>query len=219
MIKIFVTRNFDRLIRFVLSEYEIEDCIWRVIVLDDEEFKLFFDEGFHFNSYKNEFFEVHDSVEYDEGCLPKIHDFIYAQCMPCFNNIVNIKEIKDGLDPERLDVFNFETNFIQKVFRSYSDVDHLILINDERFSMLLNVERPVIIAHEAFHIVEYELCDQTHKYEEVQENATKLSKLYIASLTDDLRKSEFKKICSHMNGRAKYGKLRIISKFKVKSRF
>ena len=39
--------------------------------------------------------------------------------------------------------------------------------------------------------------DQTHKYEEVQDNATKLEEEYIESLTHDQRKKEFKNICSH----------------------
>ena len=38
------------------------------------------------------------------------------------------------------------------LFNSY-DVEHLILINDETFSSVLNVKRPNILAHEAYHIV------------------------------------------------------------------
>ncbi len=79
--------------------------------------------------------------------------------------------------------------------------------------MLLNVQRPEILTHEAFHIVEDELFEQNHKFEEVHENAIKLVKHYIASLTDEERKKEFKKICSHRKGRGKYGRLRLITKF------
>jgi hypothetical protein len=64
------------------------------------------------------------------------------------------------MDENCVKKFNFETRFIQRLFNSY-DVDHLILLNEEEFSMLLNVQRPVILTHEAFHIVEYELLGQT----------------------------------------------------------
>ena len=46
MIEIFVTRNFDNLIRFVLDENKLGEYglnpSWRVVVLDDNECKLFF---------------------------------------------------------------------------------------------------------------------------------------------------------------------------------
>jgi len=100
--------------------------------------------------------------------------------------------ITEKLDQKRLKSFNSETKFIQRLYTSY-DVDHLISINDESFSMLLNIQRPVILTHEAFHIVEDEFFEQNHKYEEVHENAIKLAEQYIASLTDDERKDELKK--------------------------
>ena len=124
----------------------------------------------------------------------------------------NIEFLNEELDPNRVKKFNYETRFIQRLFNSY-DVDHLILLNEEEFSMLLNVQRPIILTHEAFHIVEYELMDQTHKFEEVQDNAKKLEEEYIESLTDDQRKKEFKNICSHRKGRGLYGRLRFITKF------
>lgn len=214
MIKFFVSRNFDKLIRFVLDEYGLNSS-WRVIVLDDDECKLFFYERINFITYKDEFFDKADVVdEWDDGD-PKTHDSFYACCIPCFDNYEDIIKIKEGLDQKRLETFNSETNFIQKLFYSYRDVDHLILINDESFSGLLNVQWPEIIGHEAFHIVEYELYDQTHKGEEVYEYGKKLADQYIASLTVEQRKSEFKKICSHEKGRGKYGKLRIITKFNI----
>ena len=49
---------------------------------------------------------------------------------------------------------------------------------------------------------------------EVHENAIKLAKQYITSLTEEQKKREFKKICSHRKGRGKYGRLRIITKFR-----
>ena len=67
--------------------------------------------------------------------------------------------ITEALDQKRLETFNSETKFIKRLYTSY-DVDHLILINDESFSMLLNVQRPEILTHEAFHIVEDELYEQ-----------------------------------------------------------
>jgi len=212
VIKIFVTRNFDTLIRFILDEYELNPS-WRVVILNDEECSLFFNERPNFINYHQEFFGLADIVkEHDDE--PETHDSFYACCIPCSNNKDNIEEIKGELDQKRLVAFNCETKFIQRLFTSY-DVDHLILINDESFSGLLNVQWPEIIGHEAFHIVEYELYDQTHKGEEVYEYGKKLADQYIASLTVEQRKSEFKKICSHEKGRGKYGKLRIITKFNI----
>ncbi|UTB32304.1 MAG: hypothetical protein NKF70_12530 [Methanobacterium sp. ERen5] len=89
----------------------------------------------------------------------------------------------------------------------------MILINDETFSDLLSVKRPNILAHEAFHIVEYEKYDQTHTGEEVDEYAKKLSELYFLSLNDDQIEREYNKICSKRDGRGKYGRLRMITKF------
>jgi hypothetical protein len=91
----------------------------------------------------------------------------------------------------------------------------MILINDESFSTLLNVKRPETIAHEAFHIVEYEQYDQIHNGEEVDEYARKLVELYYLSLNDDDIEREYKKICSGKKGRGKYGRLRIITKFRL----
>ena len=215
VIEIFVTRNFDNLIRFVFDEYELYERglnpSWRVVVLDYDEWKSFIDDRTHFNNYKEEFFGKADIVkeyDYEIDTLNAI-----GHCCPSSANKENIEMLNEELDQNRLEKFNFETKFIQRLFNSY-DVDHLILINDESFSMLLNVQRPEILTHEAFHIVEYELYDQTHIYEEVQENAENLAEQYIASLTDEQRKREFKKICSHRKGRGIYGRLRIITKFR-----
>ena len=117
-----------------------------------------------------------------------------------------------------METFNSEIKFIRRLYTSY-DVDHLIIINDESFSMLLNVKRPEILTHEAFHIVEDELYEQDelfkqyHKFDEVHENAIKLAEQYFASLTNAQSKRELNKICSHRMGRGIYGKLRIITKF------
>lgn len=210
MIEIFVSRNFDNLISFVMDKYEVNPS-WKVLVLDDEEWKLFLDGRSHLNCYKNEFFEFADVVEeYDE----EIDNYkAYAHVCSCPVNKEYIKVITEELDQKRLETFNSETKFIQRLYTSY-DVDHLILINDESFSILLNVKRPEILTHEAFHIVEDELFEQNHKFEEVHENAIKLAKQYIASLTEEQEKREFKKICSHRKGRGKYGRLRIITKFR-----
>jgi len=56
------------------------------------------------------------------------------------------------LNHESLKTFNIQTKFMRWLFNSY-DVEHLILINDETFSSVLNVKRPNILAHEAYHIV------------------------------------------------------------------
>ena len=79
--------------------------------------------------------------------------------------------------------------------------------------MLLNIQRPEILTHESFHIVEDELFEQNHKFEEVHENDIILVEQYIAFLTDEKMKKEFKKICSHRKGRGKYGRLGLITKF------
>lgn len=101
---------------------------------------------------------------------------------------------------------------MQWLFNSY-DVDHLILINDETFSSVLNVKRPNILAHEAYHIMEYETYDQTHTGEEIDEYAKKLVELYYLSLKDNEIEGEYDKICSTKKGNRKYGRLRIITKF------
>ena len=192
-----------------MDKYNI-DPTWRVVILDYEEWKLFIDERNNLNCYKNEFFEFADVIdEYDE----EIDTYrAYANVSSCPLNNEYFKLITEKLDQKRLKSFNSETKFIQRLYTSY-DVDHLISINDESFSMLLNIQRPVILTHEAFHIVEDEFFEQNHKYEEVHENANKLAEQYIASLTDEQRKKEFKKICSHRKGNGKYGRLRLITKF------
>ena len=190
------------------------DPSWRVVVLDDDECKSFFEERLLLNDYKDEFFEYGEFVEeWDDG-EPEDHKSFRACCVPCSANNEDIEDIKNKLDQKSLETFNSDTKFIQRLFTSYSNIDHLILINDETFSTLLNSKRPNDIAHEAFHIVEYELYDQNHKGEEVNENAEKLVEQYIASLTVEQRKRELKKICSPKKGRGKYGRLRIITKFR-----
>lgn len=193
----------------MLDKYEV-DPTWRVVILDYDEWWTYNDSRNNFNEYKDEFIGISDVVDeydYEINTLKAI-----GHCIPCAPNKDNIKFIIEELDQNRLKNFNFETRFIQRLFNSY-DVDHLILLNEEEFSMLLNIQRPVILTHESFHITEYELFDQTHKYEEVQDNAKKLAQEYIESLTDDERKKEFKNICSHRKGRGKYGRLRLITKF------
>ena len=193
----------------MLDKYEV-DPTWRVVILDYDEWWTYNESRNNFNEYKDEFIGISDVVDeydYEINTLKAI-----GHCIPCAPNKDNIKFIIEELDQNRLKNFNFETRFIQRLFNSY-DVDHLILLNEEEFSMLLNIQRPVILTHESFHITEYELFDQTHKYEEVQDNAKKLAQEYIESLTDDERKKEFKNICSHRKGRGKYGRLRLITKF------
>ena len=193
----------------MLDKYDVNPT-WRVVILDYDEWWIYNDSRIHFNKYKDEFIGVSDVVEeydYEINPLKTI-----GHCIPCAANKDNIEFINEELDQNRLQNFNFETRFIQRLFNSYN-VDHLILINEESFSMLLNIQRPVILTHETFHVVEYELYDQTHKYEEVQDNAIKLAQEYIASLSDEQRKKEFKNICSHRKGRGKYGRIRLITKF------
>lgn len=197
---------------YKLCEYGL-DPSWRVVVLDDDECRLFFDQRAKLINYKAEVFELGEFIE-EWDCEPQSHDEFRACSIPCSGNIETIEDVKVELDPKRLESFNSDTKFIQRLFRSYSNVDHLILINDEAFSTLLNSQRPKDIAHEAFHIVEYELYDQTHKGEEVDENAEKLVDQYFASLTAEQKKRELNKICSPRNGRGKYGRLRIITKFR-----
>ena len=192
-----------------MDRYKINPT-WRVIILDYDEWKFFIDERNNLNCYKNEFWEFADVVEeYDI----EIDTYkAYANVSSCPLNIEYFRLITEKLDQKRLESFNYETKFIQRLYTSY-DVDHLILINDDSFSMLLNVQRPEILTHEAFHIVEDEFFGQNHKFEEVHENAIKLAEQYFASLTEEQRKREFKKICSHIKGRGKYGRLRLITKF------
>ena len=194
-----------------MDTYDL-DPSWKVVVLDDEESKLFFDGKQHFNKYQDEFLGAFSGVKEHEN-EPDTHDSFTACCIPCNSNKMNIEMIKEELSKNRLETFNSNTKFIQRLFRSY-DTDHLILINDENFSMLLNIQRPKILGHEAFHIVEYEQYDQTHTGEEVDEYGIKLAEQYIESLTDEQRKREFKKICSHRKGKGKYGRLRLITKFR-----
>jgi hypothetical protein len=192
-----------------MDKYDI-DPTWRVVILDNAEWKLFIDGRNRLNCYKNEFFEFADVVEeYDE----EIDTYnACANVSSCPLNNEYFKLISEELDQKRLEAFNYETKFIQRLFRSY-DVDHLILINDESFSTLLSEQRPEILTHEAFHIVEDEFFEQNHKFEEVHENAIELAEQYIASLTGEERKRECKKISSHRKGRGKYGRLRLITKF------
>jgi len=193
----------------VLDKYEV-DPTWRVVILDYDEWWTYNDSRNNFNEYKDEFIGISDVVDeydYEINTLKAV-----GHCVPCAANKENIEFLNEQMDENCVKKFNFETRFIQRLFNSY-DVDHLILLNEEEFSMLLNIQRPVILTHESFHITEYELFDQTHKYEEVQDNAKKLAQEYIESLTDDERKKEFKNICSHRKGRGKYGRLRLITKF------
>jgi len=128
-----------------MDKYEL-DPSWRVVVLDDDECKLFFDQRLQFISYTDEVFGSTDTFEeWDDGG-PLTHDSFRACSIPCSDNKEDIEDVKAELDHERLETFNSYTRFIQRLFRSY-DVDHLILINDESFSTLLNVKRPETIAH------------------------------------------------------------------------
>jgi hypothetical protein len=189
------------------------DPSWRVVVLDDDESKLFFHQRLHLIRYRDEFFERGPVFEeWDDG-EPADHDCFLACSFPCYNNKDDIEWIKDEIDPERLGTFNSETKFIQRLLSTYNSA-HLILINEELFSSLLNIRRPAILAHETFHIVEYELNDQTHKGENINEIADVIVEEYINSLTHDERKHEFNKISSHRNGRGIYGRLRLITKYK-----
>jgi hypothetical protein len=145
------------LIRFVLHKYNV-DPTWRVVVLDYYEWWTYNESRNAFNKYKCEFIESAEVVEeydYEINTLKAV-----GHCVPCAANKENIEFLNEQMDENCVKKFNFETRFIQRLFNSY-DVDHLILLNEEEFSMLLNVQRPVILTHEAFHIVEYELLGQT----------------------------------------------------------
>ena len=145
------------MIRFVLHKYNV-DPTWRVVVLDYYEWWTYNESRNAFNKYKCEIIESADVVEeydYEINTLKAV-----GHCVPCAANNENIEFLNEQMDENCVKKFNFETRFIQRLFNSY-DVDHLILLNEEEFSMLLNVQRPVILTHEAFHIVEYELLGQT----------------------------------------------------------
>ena len=204
MIQIFVTKTFDKLVKFVLKTYDV-DTSFKVVVLDEAESQTFFDERINFQKYLG---VVNTFLEH--GSEP---DSYIACSIPCSANQNNIKEIKEKLDPKELKTFDSTTRFIQRLFYSYN-VEHLILINDETFSSLLNVKRPNILAHEAYHIVEYETYDQTHTGEEIDEYAKKLVELYYLSLKDNEIEGEYDKIYSTKKGNRKYGRLRIITKFR-----
>ncbi|ADZ09795.1 hypothetical protein Metbo_1568 [Methanobacterium lacus] len=148
----------------------------------------------------------------EHGCEP----LSYIACsIPCKANQIYIKKIKEELNPDELQTFNSTTKFMQQLFQSYT-AEHLILLNDENFSSVINVKRPSILAHEAYHIVEYETFDQTHTGEEIDEYAQKLVELYYLSLKDDEIEGEYDKICSTKKGNRKYGRLRIITNFHMK---
>ncbi len=193
-----------------MDKYDINPT-WRVIILDYDEWISFIDGIGQLEIYKNEFFEFADVVqEFDE----EIDTYnAYANVSSCTLNKVYFKLISEELDEKRLKAFNHETNFIQRLYNSY-DVDNLILINDESFSTLPNVNRPEILTHEAFHIVEDKSLEQYHKFDVVHENAIKLTDQYIDSLTDEEWGSEYNKICSEREGKGRYGRLRLITKFK-----
>lgn len=203
MIQIFVTKTFDKLVKFVLKTYDV-DTNFKVVVLDEAESQKFFDERINFQKYLG---VVSTFVEH--GSEP---DSYIACSIPCKNNQTNIKKIKQELNPDQLKTFNSTTKFMQRLFHSYT-VEHLILINDETFSNVFSNKRPNILAHEAYHIVEYETYDQTHTGEEIDEYAKKLVELYYLSLTDDEIEGEYDKICSTKKGNRKYGRLRIITNF------
>ena len=78
-----------------MDKYEVNTS-WRVLVLDDEEWKLFLDGRSHLNCYKNEFFEFADVVEeYDE----EIDTYkAYAHVCFCTVNKEYIKVITEELD-------------------------------------------------------------------------------------------------------------------------
>ena len=196
------------LIRFVLDEYEM-DTNWRVVILNENECRLFFEERNNLVRHKDEIFgradideEWDDFQEWDDF---EEWDSFGACCIPGSVNNEDIKYIKDKLDEKSLKTFNSETNFIQKLFSDYYDVEHLILINDKYFSTCLPKKRPEIIAHEAFHIIEYELYDQTHKGEEINETAEKLVEQYFSYLNKVQMKMELKKFCSNKKGKVNYG--------------
>ena len=179
------------------------------MVLDETEAQQFFDERINFGKYLDEYLGAVNKFQ-EHGCEP---DSYIACEIPCKNNQINIKEIKEELNPDELKTFNSKTRFMQRLFHSYK-VEHLIIINDESFSNVLNFKRPNILAHETYHMVEYETYDQTHTGDEIDEYAKKLIELYYLSLKDDEIEEEYDRICSTKKGNRKYGRLRIITKFR-----
>jgi hypothetical protein len=96
-----------------MDKYQLNPS-WRVLVLDDEEWKLFIGGRNHLNCYKNEFFEFNDVIEeYDE----EIDTYeAYANVSSCPLNNEYFKLITEELDQKRLESFNSETKFIQRLY-------------------------------------------------------------------------------------------------------
>ncbi len=210
MIQIFVTKTFDKLVKYVLKTYDI-DTSFKVVVLDETESQTFFNERISYGRYLDEYLGAVTKFQ-EHGSEP---DSFIACEIPCKTNQTNIKKIKEELNPDEIKTFNSTTKFMQRLFQSY-EVEHLILLNDENFSSVINVKRPNILAHETYHIMEYETYDQTHTGDEIDEYAQKLVELYYISLKDDEIEGEYDKICSTKKGNRKYGRLRIITKFHMK---
>jgi hypothetical protein len=164
--------------------------------MDETESQTFLDERINYGKYLDKYLgAVTKSPEHE--CEPSS----YIACsIPCKANQTNIKKIKEELNPEELQTFNSTTRFMQRLFHSYT-VEHLILINGESFSSVINVKRPNILAHETYHIVEYETYDQTHR--RIDEYAQKLVELYYLSLNDDEIEGEYDKIYSTKKGKQK----------------
>jgi hypothetical protein len=82
--------------------------------------------------YKDDVFGEGDTFE--EWDDVEEWDSFGACCIPRSGNNEDIEYIKEQLDKKSFETFNSDTKFVQNLFHSYYDVDHLILINDEDFS-------------------------------------------------------------------------------------
>lgn len=209
MFKIFITRNYDKLVKFVLNEYQVADVSWKVVVFDGEESKAFFNDRLRFNRYKNEILNMELNDQNDD---PDSSDEFLAHCIPCNENLILIKQIKEKSSGEVVLDFDRDTNFIQKLFNTYQ-AHHLILLNDEIFSNMLRNQRTHTLCHEAYHIVEYETYNQGD-HDQVDDEAEILAEDYFKSLSGREFNREYDKICSGNPGNQKYGRIRLVTKFK-----
>ena len=179
------------------------DCGWNVLILDNEEWTLYEDAMNLYMEYCNTMFG--DEEEVEEWDDPT-YVITYASCVPARTIKGFMNEIKDDLESNNiLETFNSEVQFLQVLFE-FSDVDYLILINDEDFSTVPKDEDQKLWRTKLFTLY-ISIHDQIHKGEEIDEKARELTEQYFRYLTEEQRKIELNTICSNKKGKAKYGYL------------
>ena len=169
------TSKFDDLIDFTLNYHE-KGSKYKVFFLSPEEYaeyqignrlymelgKLFMIENLKFlqNFYKDypdyhkkyeknlKEFKTADDIEY--GRVQKVSEIIKSRAA-----CIELDDLEDLSSPMPFGVINGEYSLFFEIKNLKNDVDFVIIINEDLFSIQKENDQKRDIIHEAFHIVEY----------------------------------------------------------------